>query len=281
MLPDDDPRHGSHAGAIQHWRAGETPCEPCAIAARRLRKRNDLNKARGRGPTVPLGRAWDVINQTPLNQLAAATGIRTHRLIDYRNRGPEMLVHRATRERIVGAGTNWTVVGLQRRLQALTALGWSMLAVSQEGGLSLESVKKLRRAKRRSFVRRDVAEAIVETYDRLHMRIPPDGPSKSKTLADAKLKGWPPPLAWTNIDDPDEHPSGVGHQPRYRNDNRDTTECDPVVVDRILAGDWELPCTPAEKAEVGARWVAAGGSTYRLEQLTGWRLSRYYKKGAA
>lgn len=267
----DDPRHGTHAGAIQHWRAGETPCEPCGTAARRLRKQNDLRKARGINPTVPLGKAWDVINETPLNQLAAATGIRTHRLINYRNRGPNMMVRRATRERIITAGTNWTVVGLQRRLQALTALGWSMLAVAEEGGMSLESVKKLRRAKNRSFVRREVAEAIVQTYERLQMRIPPDGPSKSKTLADARSKRWPPPLAWDDIDR-DAAPYGVT--------KATTRGIDPAVVDRILGGDYKLPCTPAEKLAVIERWTRSGGSQNELERRTGWNVNRYLR-GAA
>ena len=55
---------------------------------------------------------------------------------------------------------------------------------------------------------------------------------------------------------------------------------DPVVIDRILAGDFTLAktATKAERVEVVARWQ---GALNELERATGWRADRYRKDGAA
>ena len=40
----------------------------------------------------------------------------------------------------------------------------------------------------------------------------PDGPRADRARHTARINGWPPPLAWDDIDDPDETPTG--HEPR-------------------------------------------------------------------
>lgn len=67
---------------------------------------------------------------------------------------------------------------------------------------------------------------------------------------------------------------GVGGRRALR---RPITDHDDAVVERVLGGDWRLPATPSERAEVCERWVASGRSLYRLAQLTGWRPDRYYR----
>ena len=53
MLPDD-PRHGTDAGRVAHWRDGEKPCAPCARAAARAYAMRQLDAMRGTPRTVPI-----------------------------------------------------------------------------------------------------------------------------------------------------------------------------------------------------------------------------------
>lgn len=52
MTPED-PRHGSYAGAVQHWFDKERPCDQCARAEWRYRKTRQLRALQGNPATVP------------------------------------------------------------------------------------------------------------------------------------------------------------------------------------------------------------------------------------
>ena len=52
------------------------------------------------------------------------------------------------------------------------------------------------------------------------------------------------------------------------------SELDPVVVERLLAGD-VVPTTIAEKREVVRRWSETGRSLSDLARMTGWKPERY------
>ncbi len=208
MTPDD-PRHGSHAGAVQHDKAHEPRCAACSKAANRDDKRRRYLKHIGQAPTVELGeRAWLIVDTGPLNRIAHATGMTHHRLRAYIDAGPQHLVHRATRDRILATDDGWTVIGLQRRLRALTMIGWSMRQLADRSGVAVDSLKRLRGSKDRQFVKHNVATAVLALYDDLHMTPALNGPSRTKTLADARGRGWVAPLAWgsRDIDDPNATP---------------------------------------------------------------------------
>lgn len=216
-MSPDDPRHGKHAGAIAHWRAGEKPCDPCALAARRQNKAAHIDKARGRPRTVPLGdRAVRIITTTPLSQLAHATGIRVDRLIRYRKAGACMNVHRTTRDRILiaGSGAFWTPVGIQRRLKALNALGWSMNKIAATAGADVDGFKRLRNRAAPQFVRGEVADKVIAVYEELCMVSVSPGRASTRARNEARRNGWPPPLAWSDIDDPDEIPEDWHYKAR-------------------------------------------------------------------
>lgn len=267
MIAADDERHGSYAGAIQHWRAGETACEPCKAAARRDGKRRDLAHLAGRPPMVPLGeRAHQIVTSSPRNQMAAATGMSVHRLIRYDRGGPDFVVRRETRARILAFRLVWTPVGIQRRLQALSRLGWSMKVIADETGINLGSLCRLRRNPDVKFVRRTIADAILAAWDRHCDTTAPSSHSSRETVAEAVRRGWLPPAAWEDIDDPDEDPTAL-----------EDAGPDEIVVERILAG-FRVDCTPAEKAEVYARAAAAGRSLNSLERQMGWNYVRDRKK---
>lgn len=148
-------------------------------------------------------------------------------------------------------------VGAVRRLQALMRIGWSRRELARRAGYKGDAFALILNSSRRPIT---VAthQRIADLFERLAMH---PGPSQ-RTVEHAERMGWPPPLAWNDPDDPDERP-----------DLTATDDLpDPVVVERILSGDWRLSATPAERAEVVARWT---GSLNELGRLTGWRVDRY------
>lgn len=274
-MSPEDPRHGSYAGAVAHWRDGEPACDRCAPIARRERKRRHLAAMRGRPSLVPLGdRAWRILAQTPNSVVSAQTGILRPKLITYQQGGPEKIVNRRTRDRIL-AVDGWTYVGIVRRLRALHRIGWSSRALAPEVGCTVEVLRKLTAGGCRDFITHQVGEAIVDTYARLHMTPIRTGRGPSRAINRAVAEGWPPPLAWDNIDDPDERPEGLR---RDWHSGPGHNEIDFAVVDRVLAGE-NLPTTSAERAEICRRWVASGGSLRRLEKRLGWKPDRYFQVG--
>lgn len=164
-------------------------------------------------------------------------------------------------------------VGTRRRIQALAALGWSTSEVSRRCGYHRSHLSLV--LKRQGPLRAATVERVRGVYDQLSMQLPPErtkaeriDASRSRRIA--RERGWPPPLAWDNIDDENERPI-VTH--KYT--GSDTI--DPTVVVRILAGDRSVaPCANrAERCEVVRRWPTTGRPINDLARLTGWKPERY------
>lgn len=201
MMDADDPRHGTNAGAIKHWRDGEQACEACSLGRSRLSKSARLDRDRGNPRIVRLGvTAHDIIATTPRAQLASATGISGHKLVRLQDAGPEARVNRRTRERILATRSSdfWTPIGVQRRLQALHAIGWSMLAFSEAYDFHAAVLRKLM-TRDVQHVRRDFAERVIAAYDDACMA-PKHGRGASRARNTALRNGWLPPLDWDDID---------------------------------------------------------------------------------
>lgn len=149
-------------------------------------------------------------------------------------------------------------LGTQRRIRALMALGWTGRTIADHcGWKSAEAVTEI--LKDRQFVFLATAAKIASAYDEMSMRV---GPS-DKNRAEARKKGWAPPLAWDDIDnDP---------APNYGGQDQDV---DPVVVMRLLQGD-RVSATKAEREAAIERWVADGGSERELCRWHGWKTGRY------
>ena len=81
-------------------------------------------------------------------------------------------------------------LGSQRRMRALQTMGWPL---GVRFGHVFDS----------DVIVQKTARDIAEHYNKHCMT---QGPSKLAAMW-AKSKGYPPPLAWDNIDDPDEDPS--------------------------------------------------------------------------
>lgn len=166
-------------------------------------------------------------------------------------------------------------IGVQRRVRALMRLGWSGKQIAQAAGWSSEQC--LQYAMKKESCLRGTWLKVAEAYDRMSMTLPPERTSKekwqvSRTRGHAERSGWPPPLAWDNIDDPNEHPKGVG-APKGRLPH----EVDRVRVERLVALE-RIPSTRAEKEAAMARWIAGGGSEKSFCDAHGWAYGRYAQR---
>lgn len=266
-MSPDDPRHGKSSGSMAHWRAGEQPCQACRDAKARAVKRARVDRDRGNPRIVKLGEtAHEIVVSITPAQLSAATGIAEHKLSRLRTAGPDIHVNRRTRARILAAGgvDFWTPVGVQRRLRALQAIGWSMLALSDDMGDTHETtLRNLVRREHPKFVRREFAARIIAAYGRLADK-PRDGRGATRARNLAARSGWAPPSAWDDIDDVNEQPWVA----------TDLDHVDDIVVERLIAGQ-RIPSTRAEKVEAMRRWMADGRSQRSLCVMHGWQESRY------
>lgn len=159
-------------------------------------------------------------------------------------------------------------LGAARRIRALMALGWRHEDIMHMiGGRSSSHLAQHRHKTINAHDWRLVDAA----YEALGGT---PGPSESSRRR-ARNSGYVPPLAWNDIDNPNEDPKPTT--------GRETTRAhfDPTVVDRILEGHWRETATPAEKAEVVRQWSLAGGSLAELERRTGWNAHRYVTKEAS
>lgn len=107
--------------------------------------------------------------------------------------------------------------GCTRRLRALYALGWTWDAIAAEAGRTKHQVWRI--AHGVHCTDRGVYQATVQwvhdIYERLCMTRP-EGFSANRARNNAARKGWAPPLAWHDIDDPDEQPTGWEYKPADR-----------------------------------------------------------------
>jgi hypothetical protein len=154
-----------------------------------------------------------------------------------------------------------SAVGLRRRVQALMRLGWTQRHIADVSGVHTRVLSHLSYGDPDRNVFRPTAVGVVRAYDTLSMQL---GPSRH-TRGRAERAGWPPPLAWDDdtIDDPATKPHGR---------HRDTTQHDPVAVDRVLHGGEHLGLTKSERWEVIRRW---SGSDYALQRMhPSWNVAR-------
>lgn len=91
-------------------------------------------------------------------------------------------------------------LGTRRRIRALQAIGWRLRDISDDAGLPF---KAMARYVVTDLVSRHTADRIAAAYERLSMTPGPNG----KAVRHAARQGWPPPLAYDNIDDPLEQPT--------------------------------------------------------------------------
>lgn len=250
-------------------------CGPCSID-----KRKKAKLARTIGiERVPSDLAWEVVDDllhrgwTGL-AIATAAGVPRRSIegaitaLNTEGRraafGPVASAKIVTHGRPTAGQVGAT--GARRRLQGLAVQGWDLARLSPLTGLGESTLGAIRSGyTTRVSVR--MHDAIEATTDQIGMRVGESVQSRQN----AERKGWSGLLAWEDIDNPDEHPTG-----------RLEESVDPVVVDRLLAGR-RVPSTRAEKVLAMGRWLARGGSELSFCTIHGWKPGRYVvrKEGAA
>jgi len=191
------------------------PCEVCRVDAARMSK---LARAGGYR-RVSSDQAWDAI-QRMLDAgwthaaIASAAGLPA-RLIwgatQTRRQGRTYTFGPRASERLIAAEqaapTRGYISGLgaRRRLQALSAIGWTMYRLAKETGLPASTVAAIRGGVTER-IRPAIDQTVREAYERLCMRVPPATRDTNHSRFHAQRKGWAPPLAFDDIDDPLEVP---------------------------------------------------------------------------
>lgn len=136
----------------------------------------------------------------------------------------------------------------RRRVHALACLGWTSRHVAAELGITAATLSRSLCGDTMHYQR---WQAISDVYDALHMT---PGPSQ-RARGRGRSEGWLPPLAWDDIDDPDETPRRGLHDPR--------SVVDPIAVQRALSGDRTVCLSSAEK-RVAIQHALDRGWSYRL-----------------
>lgn len=103
-------------------------------------------------------------------------------------------------------------LGTVRRVQALARLGWSSSELSRRLGHDRTYLAKVLTE---SKIEATTALKVAELYADLSMTWCTT-PTAGRTAAEARAKGYPPPLAWNRIDDPNETPTGWEYTPPSR-----------------------------------------------------------------
>lgn len=279
MSPDDK-RHGTEAGHEQHCRDDEDPCEPCYTAKLIAGRRRNKRKTMGYRYTVPADRALDRLREwraigASYGEIADHCGVEESRVWEILN-GPHPVVYTRTANAILRtAGWPVTAASVTRRVRALARLGWTIPRIAKACGVDHDTILHIRR-RERDFLSRKVREGVVRGYETLANQLPTGATQQERagiTRARnyAERAGWPSPWAFDDIDDLTAGSVAVSR-------DRDV---DPVVVERIFAGDHTVQANRAEKAEVCRRWDVSGRSLGDLERMTGWNVARYYRKGDA
>ena len=118
------------------------------------------------------------------------------------------LAYRVRRD-VTGGNRRISSLGVARRLQALATLGWSVDLLATHLGMTHMQVSELR-ARKRANVYLSTHKRVAEMYRELAFVPAMDrGRASTQVALHAKRKGWAPPLAWDDIDNPRERPKGV------------------------------------------------------------------------
>ncbi|WP_327029734.1 hypothetical protein OG989_04210 [Micromonospora sp. NBC_01740] len=128
--------------------------------------------------------------------------------------------------------------GTARRLQALTAIGYDANKLAAELGIAGQPVRRWRRQTRPKIAAR-YHKMIAGLYERLALT--PGTSAEARRLA--ARKGWAGPLAWDDIDDPNE-------QPHLDGPKTDTDDFDPVTVGQAVDGDLTYEQLAAHRPDV-------------------------------
>lgn len=162
-------------------------------------------------------------------------------------------------------------IGTQRRIEALLALGWTARDISERCGRGTEWARMVSRSER---VTSHTATIVAKVYDDLCMTVPDDAYYYRRNRRRAARKGYLPPLAWDNIDDPDEHPVGW----RYIDPDRADALAE---MDAARLGITEVCKRLDVRRDNLEKWCSRRGLTPLYSRLIAREQPRYWRNGVA
>ncbi|MGW3492014.1 hypothetical protein [Streptomyces sp. NPDC001054] len=203
------PRHGARARYLRGCR-----CEGCRRAHYRYMSRYRLERERGTIRRVPVGPVAEHISRLTAEgwscaQIAAAancseSSVRSAARRQYATMRADLAARiLAARPTLATAGprTNVASVGTIRRVQALTALGYSLREISAASGIVRTALGHII-THEHPVITAQHARSIAALYRAWSTRQGTNTRARNRALA----LGWHGPLAWDDIDDPNATP---------------------------------------------------------------------------
>lgn len=264
------PPHGTPAryrGAPRRGIKG-CRCGECRTADSRYRKHL---RARHRKPDIEPVRAHIrrlLVRGGSYRSIADATGcgINTIRWIAD---GTRTKIRASTARRVLAVASApetqrpVPALGSIRRVQALMAAGHSVTVIRAAAGVNHNVMANLVSGAA-TGVWGCTAAAVAEAYDRLSMT----AGSSARSRQRAERAGWPPPLAWLDIDDPDENPAGW-----QRRDSRRRSEdlaAEAEEIRRTCGIGWDLI---AERLGVARNTLEKARERAAKRARAGWEMA--------
>jgi len=107
-------------------------------------------------------------------------------------------------DQLQGRSRTVSTLGTRRRIESLAWLGWSRTAIAERAGMQATNLARLIYGDTMTAA---LAARFAALYDELSMTFPTGGAQAiANTRNQARARGAVSPLAWDDIDDPDEQP---------------------------------------------------------------------------
>lgn len=104
-----------------------------------------------------------------------------------------------------------STIGTRRRIESLAWLGWSRVAIADRAGMKATNMTRLLTGETMTVA---LAAKFAEVYESLCMTLPTGNAQAIANVRNqARARGAVSPLAWDDIDDPDDIPAGAYVEP--------------------------------------------------------------------
>jgi DNA-binding NarL/FixJ family response regulator len=239
-------------------------CALCQANARRYdRKRRHAVAAGTWKPIVPAREVLDHIAQLQAQGMSLAAIARRARLspktIGPISRGQRNHLHGPTAAAILAVKparelpAGWVdAAGTARRIRALVAFGYGLSEQARRLDRHLQQVWEWAWA-RQDAVTVANRDAVAALYEQLSATPAPPSQSATRARNEAARRGWYPPAAWDDIDDPDAQPT-LG--------DPDALVVDWVLIERACDGEVPLARLNTGERQEAVRRLAATGMAH-------------------
>lgn len=147
-------------------------------------------------------------------------------------------------------------IGTRRRLQALTAAGWSASQLAARLGVTRSAIAQLR-STHQTRVLATTAGDVAALYEACWWHTPP-GRYQARTERYAEARGWVPPWRWDGLDLDD--PAAEPHP--------QLADVDQVAIDETIAGR-RVPLTKTERRQLAEQMHRRGASSAEIASRLG------------